>query len=91
MTAITLDPDTADRVRDAAGPVTFHAPDGTTLLIGTRPPAAESERGNADGFWSEEDVAEALRRLREPGPRRTREQVWARIFAEHGRPEDRQP
>ena len=79
MTTITLDRETSDRVRGVTGPVSFLDPDGEPLLEATRP---DPERGNADGFWSEDDLAEALRRLREPGPRKTAAEVRATAFRE---------
>ena len=88
MTTITLDRETSARVRGATGRVSFLDPDGAPLLEADLPDPA---RGNADGFWSEEDLAEALRRRDEPGPRHTREEVWARILAEHGRPDEVRP
>ena len=90
MTTITLDRETAARLRAADGPVTFLDPDGGPVPgppAGT-PPVVKAPDDPDDGFWSEEDVEEALRRVREPGPRRTFAEVWERIYAEHGRPED---
>ena len=79
MTTITLDRETSAQIRGASGRVSFLDPDGAPLLEADLPDAAH---GNADGFWSEEDLAEALRRLREPGPRKTAAEVRATAFRE---------
>ena len=91
MTQITLDRETFERYR-AAGAAELLSPDGepfaTLTPLAAPPPADGPTPDFAAHGWTEEEIAEAKRPVAEWS---TPEEVWERIFAEHGRPGEERP
>ena len=86
MTQITLDPAATERLRAVIGPTELVDADGVAYATLTPLASAPTPDLAAHG-WTEEEIAEARREAKDPAATwSTPEEVWERIFAEHGRP-----
>ena len=79
MTQITLDRESADRLRAAGRSVELLDPDGAVPATATPSPALSV---------TAEEIAAAKAASEAPGPRVTFAEAWEKIYAKHGRPAD---
>ena len=93
VTTITLDRDTAARIRAAGAPVSLVDPDGALLFgpaVPAAAPGAAADGVAADG-WTADEIEAAKASVAAGGPRYTSAGVWARIFDKYGRPGEVRP
>ena len=88
MPQITLDPAATERLRAADGPTELVDADGVAYATLTPLVSGPTHDLAAHG-WTEDEIKEVRREAKDPATTwSSPEEVWERIFAEYGRPDE---